>query len=69
MLFFLTCRPARHASAEQRDAFDLPGRSLRRAPRSAASRSCTPCAVRVLGGPSTHAKPWPTPALDKTSHG
>ena len=31
MLLFLTARPALHASAEQRAAFDLPGRSLRRA--------------------------------------
>ena len=40
VLLFLTARPALHASAEQRAAFDLPSRSLRRALCSGALFAC-----------------------------
>ena len=40
VLLFLTARPALHATAEQRAAFDLPGRSLRRALCTEALVSC-----------------------------
>ena len=45
VLFFLTSRPAPHASAGQRAAFDLPGRSLRRASCSAAPLLCAASAL------------------------